>query len=914
MRSNNRLTGRFLFARILSALLIVSIALPPSSVYALRPLAGRESGMEENLTNKLRPVTGQEERIVVRINPVTEAPEWRLETEFRVSPESQSIRDLLSQPNPSSADWYRHDPKEKLDRLAELFQAGFDYYARWIPLSGGALVYYDASPLLAYLKQEFQWAASTETTQLNRMQYTHLVNTIVTQLFHPNRRSLLSFPDANDHSRVIEKDLTEDWRAIPYLDGRIPVWEAASKPGERNPGFFTVEGWHQGPFAVHGSHSDPYWMQVPLEEYPKRLVQPIAALFTRLRNSPADFRRYFGTLTTQLEERAHAEDEVWAYRFHGSVFPSTQYTDHLIADAILRPNSRADRLWTSQKQAHLRNGEFFDSAGNFIEFSGQLKRLIRVIEAVYAEKPEPEADPWALALFLEYAIDQYENGVKAAKGTWTPYPREISQWFISLLVEQGLPREVLGTGRKFQDGLWNELNTHQSGEAAISGRKALAWAKNMQRSFYITEEERIDLLNQGPPVAAGQEEKPEEFPTEHDSKFFEKLGEPQWGFEPKEWAGLWYLLDGKVPQSLDGTLDELNHGIRLHADSKNFWGSKDAEFAQKLIHKLYDRIRNQYGLEWNDWRLFFDLTNGNILADSQRLSVVLDVMISRKTRFVSETPLTPIELTMVHSLRDRLQQSEPLPIDPRMRDFPAVSTEKQVAMGNFANFIIAVTLLGAGWFYARQAQNGGGVVQPDNAPAPAVIKPRQRQSVPAEYFRFKWEGEGPIAEVDGERVDFNDWDKLGEALSQEQVDLFLREQEGAESWLVPVDAALPINRAIHVFDQVGIPSQQLPQNLNYFNLSQDAAAEVTPDLLAQGIKDGDVVILRADQVTPEGAKNLIPEGIKARVVLLTPLMLKQLSARQLLFVATQLDPGETLYIQHLSSVTLESQRYLLIAA
>ncbi len=47
--------AEFLFLRFLSALLIISIALPPSSAYALRSLSAVESGAEEELTQSLKP-------------------------------------------------------------------------------------------------------------------------------------------------------------------------------------------------------------------------------------------------------------------------------------------------------------------------------------------------------------------------------------------------------------------------------------------------------------------------------------------------------------------------------------------------------------------------------------------------------------------------------------------------------------------------------------------------------------------------------------------------------------------------------------------------------------------------------------------------------------------------------------------
>lgn len=308
----------------------------------------------------------------------------------------------------------------------------------------------------------------------------------------------------------------------------------------------------------------------------------------------------------------------------------------------------------------------------------------------------------------------------------------------------------------------------------------------------------------------------------------------------------------------------------------------------------------RWGLNETDWAALWFLLEGRVAND--RLTVLADLKRMRFERKDNGGSWGDQTEALVEKFIGLLEDNE------------VTQWGRAVAVAGLALAGVSALALIAQQAMMIPPQVGRPVAIDPFADEPAVVKSPFPRAVQAEALRFKWQGEGPIAERDGEQIDFNDWDKLGQALSPEQVDLFLREQEGAESWLVPADAALPINRAIHVFDQVGIPAQQLPQNLNYFNLSDDAATEVTPDLLERGIKDGDVVILRADQVTPDGAKNLIPEGIKARVVLLTPLMLKQITARQLLFVAGQLDPGETLWIQHLSYATLEGQRYLLIAA
>ncbi len=1233
---------------------------------------------------------------------------------------------------------------------------------------------------------------SAATPQLHRMQYFDLVNTIAIRLFHPNRRSFIFFPDETGHWRVIEKVLTEDWKQVPSLDGKIPVWEAAAQPGDRDPGPVIMEGWSQGNFAVHDSSQDPFWLRIPVSEYPQRLVAPIAKLFTQLRKSPDDFRRYFGTLAVQFEERAHAIDAAWGYRYHGSVFPPS-WSDALTAEALIRPHSPADLYRKQTEKAEsirLGFGEYNPGSDrSFIEFSGQLQRVIWVMEAIYREKGDTdEADRLALAVFLDYALNCYEDQKKAEKGIQTRYDKEISILFLKFLESKGFnPRRVRGS-LNFQFWLWTELHIQRSNESAKPGLKALDWMRERYRFTYLTMEERMDLLRLGPSASfAGAEEKTvysedalnalqlravlnQYLPWgadyyDNDPNLRDCLGgvshiedaAPWDGFnrlnrdfllkmertsfdvrivlgDPKAPAGRTYaIIIGRLsrpgagqeehwveltPQLLgslrhydlvrgpDGQMylvdDVLGEsgGVRLLTREErqlqtlsiqevtqggwHYWvdgidpdqgtdpgyglpANADPEVVGAVIElfreglfqdnlyaegilreflngdidftiafrqfsesRVYEgalfadwlirhtlllawiaaeyrlplkvasiiavdalKLRNRHPLNdlaasvWQKYALLHEYerewlardgiefihTHAVRVAEPVRVEqvesslvrilnlaqeaeesgnwdfvendmfreehwAVLAVMalpgpahITVSEKMLAEYVRQLIRVTDEGSEADSFLDQEmvrrafmaacakiPAPIpkeilqaiqnprhDPQytaaVRNLAAVGIhlarraltslresavpddlQKIVLLSNelrgdidiflshmvedFPDYEIwhrdllvpylenigrdevswmglddvadciqsllvfpvhsptiylrgsqgvseitsagrtslneirgmLVPLLSGGWIRSEEYifQADRVLVFGDHALLPGeevlggdeavtrisgasgvvflrfpdelmVVSSTLQSNEPLEQdphaqWHFEHYGDvwvvrpvGPItpeaknafvkkvgghsllsagAEEKGVTVEGQSRaDALTEkasvlrpgrfsgnpiplrgALTPELAELFFREREGAESWLVPVDAKLPVQPDVRVFDQVGIPAGQLPRNLNYFNLSRYAATEVTPDLLELGIKDGDVVILRADQVTPEGAKNLIPEGIKARVVLLTPLMFNQMSARQLLFVAGQLDPGETLWIQHLSYVTLKSQEYLLIAA
>ncbi len=435
-------------------------------------------------------LAGVEERIVLRLQP-----DWTVTFERETGAFSIPGKGVTLNlpPPPSVVGMPSDDLKKNMESLLKLIVDSF-------PKSPESDT--DIGPvkrhILADIHPKFQ---TPYADQVSSSDWTQFVTAIQWDYFFrigPFGETFSIFRTAEGGAFLTRFQFLEPWRQVPCLGGHAATYatRATHREGPLSVlGVANYHWWFVDPEAAR-QHAENWYQDILQVPPPAEtgVISELQRVLPEIHRDDADgFRYHFGEHRTELEEKRHAEDALWAFHFFGRDFRRHSWANILIAESLIRPGGHLDlTAWSPMKARQL-----FDSPETFIETAGQLGA---VIEGMW-ELLDQGRDPWAYALFLYYFLEKIQESTGRTAGLQVPG------------YQGGVPRQLFDFfARKGFSGSGDLIAyLNQSGLAPESakgpGQRALLLLSEFYRENFLTDREREQMLFGTGSASAGVEER-----------------------------------------------------------------------------------------------------------------------------------------------------------------------------------------------------------------------------------------------------------------------------------------------------------------------------------------------------------------------------------------------------------------------